>query len=355
MKRTIAVICMITLLSLILISSAIAATRMSSGNTVDSQLYCAVPVGISSQFNEQYSGNILDNNLYTVFSYTHWSSKATDDIPELSFSFNCNTISDIWIRNGDMSNRTEYFSNARAKQIDITVNTLNGTYIYSYLMDDRYDTTSENNDWNVGYQRCSLPFTVPDVYSIDLWIRSCFQGTKEKYNVSVSDILFTNSSRSSYTTSAPAINAGSVYVTLNQRLATRSGPSTNYDELGSYFSAGTEVKAISRAWDSRNDIWWVQVEFSYNGTMRRAYTGLKRLNMNVKRVPAEKIIYNGATVLHDSQTAWGPGENYAQHNNTVYAGTCGVIYSIERNYAQFEYNDGKLNHRVWIPITNLSY
>ena len=55
-----------------------------------------------------------------------------------------------------------------------------------------------------------------------------------------------------------------VNATLNSRLATRTGPSTTYDEPGSFFSAGHNVTVLSRAYDTRNNIWWVQVEFIYS-------------------------------------------------------------------------------------------
>lgn len=353
MKRILS-ICIVVLLTLLLISTAIAATRITSNNANTFLPFTVDPTGIFSQFSERYSGNVLDNNSRTVFSYTHWTSKAADDVPELSFSFNYNAISDIWIRNGNMTDRTAYYDNARAKEIDITISSLNGNYTYSYIMDDCYDISSKNSNWNTGYQKCSLPSTIYEVFSVDVWIRSCYPGSTDKYNLSVSDVLFSTPIQPTYTTN-PFNNDGNVYVTLNQRLSTRSGPSTNYDELGSYFSAGTELRAISKAWDSRNDIWWIQVEFAYNGTARRAYTGLKRLNMNAGSVPTENVMYSNAVVIQDCQTTWGPGESYAQHDDLVYSGTCGVIYCIDCNYAQFDFHDGNTNRRVWIPITNLNY
>ena len=142
---------------------------------------------------------------------------------------------------------------------------------------------------------------------------------------------------------------------LNQRLATRSGPSTKYDELGSYFSAGTKVKAISKAWDSVNEIWWIQVEFTYGGSARRAYTGLKRLNMSADQVPEEYPLSTNANITDDCRVYLGPGTNYTHRNDMITAGTCGTIYTIENGYAQFEYNDGSQYHRVWVPVQYICY
>ena len=82
-------------------------------------------------------------------------------------------------------------------------------------------------------------------------------------------------------------HAGGLRVPLKMRLATRTGPSTNYTELGSYFQEGDYVTAISRAYDDRNGIWWVQVEYSYRGEMYRAYTGHKRVSVNLYDLPQD--------------------------------------------------------------------
>ena len=145
-----------------------------------------------------------------------------------------------------------------------------------------------------------------------------------------------------------------VQVTLNQRLATRSGPGTEYDELGSYFKAGTRLTALSAGWDERNEIWWVQVEFNYGGEMRRAYTGLKRLDMNVNRVRTESPVC-GARVIHNATVYYGPGSNYTAHRNRIAAGTEGLVYWAENGYAQFEtydYSQGVLR-RFWISVNDL--
>ena len=44
----------------------------------------------------------------------------------------------------------------------------------------------------------------------------------------------------------------------------------------------TSVEVLSKSWDSRNDIWWVFVDFTYtNGTKYRVWTGLKRVDVDV--------------------------------------------------------------------------
>ena len=70
-------------------------------------------------------------------------------------------------------------------------------------------------------------------------------------------------------------NAG-IQVLTKERLATRSGPGTDYTELGSYFQQGTWVRALSAAYDSKNGIWWIQVELTYAGKLRSETAGDER-------------------------------------------------------------------------------
>ena len=350
-------ICLLLACSIALFTStSLAATRVSSEPKGSSYFTGIVtPTGSNTQYDQEYMYRLLDDNRETVFSYVHWTRNATDSIPELEYTFNYNTISDLWIRNGNMSSNSKYYENARIKDIDITIYSLNGTYDYSFLMDDYYDTTTVNDNWYAGYQRLSFPFAISNVYRIELWIKHCYPSTSGDYHLSISDIIFASSSESKPAFTPASAAQGNVNVQLNQRLATRSGPSTKYDELGSYFSAGTKVKAISKAWDSVNEIWWIQVEFTYGGSARRAYTGLKRLNMSADQVPEEYPLSTNANITDDCRVYLGPGTNYTHRNDMITAGTCGTIYTIENGYAQFEYNDGSQYHRVWVPVQYICY
>lgn len=153
---------------------------------------------------------------------------------------------------------------------------------------------------------------------------------------------------SAFSAQAASLISG-VEVQLKMKLATRTGPSTNYTELGTYFSEGDWLTAVSRAWDKRNSIWWVQVEFTYRGEKYRAYTGLKRLDMSLTAVP-EDVSRGWYTVSRDA-CAWnGPGEDYNMLSLTVPAGTYGEVWGEEYGYVQFEYydTDRSLYRRVWL-------
>ncbi|MBP3540746.1 MAG: hypothetical protein J6K72_02855 [Clostridia bacterium] len=68
-----------------------------------------------------------------------------------------------------------------------------------------------------------------------------------------------------------------VYGYTLQRLSTRSGPGTWYDDTGSYNQlANVWVEVRSRAWDSYNGIWWVEVHVGN----KWLWTGYNRFDSN---------------------------------------------------------------------------
>ncbi len=160
--------------------------------------------------------------------------------------------------------------------------------------------------------------------------------------------------------SLPALGAGTGFKAgLLMRLSTRSGPSTLYDEPGTFFSSNwssASVRVLSRAWDSRNDIWWVQVEFGAGNQKIRAYTGLKRVDVNINILPDETS--QGTAKMVRSATAyWGPGTDYAASKYDIPSGVSVTIYDIEAGYAQVEFSDNRISNplrRAWTPVENLS-
>ena len=143
---------------------------------------------------------------------------------------------------------------------------------------------------------------------------------------------------------------------LNSAVSTRSGPSTDFNELGTYFSKnwnGVSVKAFSKSF--ANNVWWVQIEFSYGGTLIRVYTGEKRFKGDAGSLPVEASI-GTANVNVAAQGYYGPGTNYKQAS-TVPAGTSVTIYDTENGYAQVEFKNRQpfFMNRVWIPISSLNW
>ena len=146
-----------------------------------------------------------------------------------------------------------------------------------------------------------------------------------------------------------------VFATLNRRLATRTGPGTQYDEPGSFLGAGYSVTVLSKAYDTSNGIWWVQVEFTDGGATYRAYTGVKRFDgLDLSRIPEEKII--GRCTIRNSMTGYyGPSYYYQPIGRSVPAGvSCdiyGYAYWDDADFIQIEFYDAGIGQyrRAWVP------
>ena len=153
------------------------------------------------------------------------------------------------------------------------------------------------------------------------------------------------------------VNYSSVRATSNRRIATRTGPGTEYDEPGSFYKAGTTVKILSKAYDTRNGIWWVQVELNYQGSLYWVYTGVKRFdNLDLSRIPEEKVI--GHCRTSTSLTGrYGPSDSAASIKAKVPAGvSCdiyGYVYGENSDYIQIQFYDSsrRCYRRAWVKDT----
>ena len=92
-----------------------------------------------------------------------------------------------------------------------------------------------------------------------------------------------------YTPSTPAQTE--LWGLTIDKLATRSGPSTTYQGMGTYSVKGQWIKVLSRAWDTRNGIWWVKCEIPYRNEIRVLWTGYKRFDSST--IPLESIPIEG--------------------------------------------------------------
>lgn len=142
-----------------------------------------------------------------------------------------------------------------------------------------------------------------------------------------------------------------IYGTLNQRMATRTGPSTDYPEPGTFLSKGKQVRIISVAFDA-NEVPWVQVEFTYGKKHIRAYTGLKRFDqVDVNDIPRE-FNYDFEAILNQDVTPlYGPGTEYSAYSFTLEAGSSVSVIDYENGYAMCDFyaQDDEEWNRVWIP------
>ena len=159
-----------------------------------------------------------------------------------------------------------------------------------------------------------------------------------------------------YSSTSNYTNYSYVLAILNSKLATRTGPGTQYDEPGTFLSSGSQVRVLSKAYDQRNQIWWVQVEFSSGGSLYRAYTGLKRFsNLIINSVPEEKVI--GTCTFSQSITGYyGPGYNYRAIAAKIPAGVSCTIYGYasagDSDFIQVEFYDQGRYRRAWVSDWN---
>jgi len=148
----------------------------------------------------------------------------------------------------------------------------------------------------------------------------------------------------------------------NQKLATRTGPSTTYDEPGTFLTSGARVKVLSKAYDGNNGIWWVQVDLTEKGVHIRAYTGVKRFSsLNLSAVPEERVI--GSCYVPSAAIGYyGPSSSYKRISRQIPSGvSCdiyGYAYSDEGDYIQIEFYDSSLGRlrRAWVlewDVSNL--
>ena len=73
----------------------------------------------------------------------------------------------------------------------------------------------------------------------------------------------------------PAL-AENIYGLAIMDISTRSGPSTSYQDTGTYKLKGQYLRILSRAYDDVNGIWWVQCVIPSSG--RALWTGYKRFD-----------------------------------------------------------------------------
>ena len=101
-----------------------------------------------------------------------------------------------------------------------------------------------------------------------------------------------------------------------------------------------------KSWDG--SIWWVLVDFNAGGARYRVWTGLKRVNVNIEKIP--EIYPKGqGTVDATSETYRGPGGQYAKANITIKSWQDVLAFGRENGYVEIEYELGNRVYRLWVP------
>ncbi len=142
-----------------------------------------------------------------------------------------------------------------------------------------------------------------------------------------------------------------VWGRLNQRLATRTGPSTAYDEPGTYFIKNWQDQTLLVISKAYTGVWWVQVEISTNQGKMRVYTGIKRIDgVDLNDLPEETVL----GVCHTDRDLigyYGPGTYYKAMSYSVPSYTNLDVIMQENGYllVDFPYPyRGHQRSRAWI-------
>ena len=133
---------------------------------------------------------------------------------------------------------------------------------------------------------------------------------------------------------------------LNQRMATRSGPGTQYTEELGTLSQDTDITLIETVTIGKTP--WGMVEFSRNGLKYRAYTGMKRINASGP-VTQGILDYYEVNLSQATAVYYGPGFDYAQRKGSVPAGTQLQVYGTENDFFLCDYKSCGEWVRAYFP------
>ena len=265
------------------------------------------------------------------------------------------SISDIWIRNGDQSSESAYRNHGFPTRVAVTLwrrthdgsNTVAAQYLYTLATDvPLYTYTAESR---LGYQCLPLPQVNDDIISVVINVNAWASGSYG--TVRISDVAICAPADDPIIPSpeVPEEDNSKLYAVLNQKIATRTGPSTQYTEPGTFLTKGDTVEVISLAYD-KNGVPWVQVDFTAYGGHRRAYTGLKRLEIGAEYIPEEDPLNYRASIRKEVTPRHGPGKSYMKHKDVVlYAGESATVISRENGWMMLEIaRPDQPLMRVWV-------
>lgn len=142
----------------------------------------------------------------------------------------------------------------------------------------------------------------------------------------------------------------------NQKIATRSGPSTAYDEIRTFnVPVGTPVNVLRI--QETNGTPWVEIEFLYEGQWVRVWTGKKRIDKAATGGLQGDYEATGVGVIESNTSGlYGPGSEYRTLYTNVAAGTTVEIMDEENGWylVQYRASNGKTIMRTWVPRVTVS-
>ena len=282
--------------------------------------------------------------------------------------FEPETVDEVWFKNGfwgvNDKGKDQWVLNARLKEVKIEFLYDGGSGYQDPV------TATLKDESRTGWQRVSTGHH-ERVRQVRVAVISVYKGSSFPNDGCLSEVMPVQIAPAESAMPAGATQAEVVYESrpditgcgLKMKLATRSGPGTQYAEPGTFFGSNWEkqtVKVMKKSYDG--SVWWVKVDFQ-NGIKNwyRVWSGVKRVDVDLNPLKEERDICQ-CDIEPTNDTWYGPGGKYARSNVVINRPACGEIYQFENGYVDVKYwyeddwADGE--HRIWLPervVHNLYY
>ena len=275
------------------------------------------------------------------------------------------TVDEIWIKNGFWGHNTEgleqYSINSRPKDIRIE-------FLYSGESSFRDGFTCQLKDEAfTDWQRISLNAHHERVTAVKIWVQSKYNASKKKFihDICLSEVMLVKYGPASGAKPAAGSKAETLYETrpdisgakLLEKIATRQGPGTQYAETHTYFGDNWQsqrLPVLKKHFNKQNGVWWVQLEFTYNGVPRRLWTGAKRVDVDLDKVKEDKK--RGLVHVEPTKAYAGPGIKYYEQGEVLFFEDEIEWYDRESGFVEIDYYDvnREIQRRVWVPESAVS-
>jgi len=304
--------------------------------------------------------NAADGDESTCWQFsTKGKTKLSKTWLDLDFG-SSQTIHAIWFKNGfwayGSTGKDQYPINARPKQIIVE-------FLYKDAKDyaDPIEITLEDDKQREDWQRFDLGKHTK-VQHVRIRVITVYKGSQFPNDVCLSEVMMVRNAKAETAMEPQATKEPTVYVAqkvpssanLLMKLATRSGPGTEYEEPGTFFSGNWQdqtVRVTKKFWDG--SIWWVEVDFAWKNQRYRVWTGAKRVDVDldlVKTTDAKKSAGKYA-YLYETDTWRGPGTNYAKGKPLQNEQGDVKVRNYENGFYEVDFFDEmmKIQRRCWVP------
>ena len=268
------------------------------------------------------------------------------------------TVDEIWFKNGfwayNTKGKDQYTINSRPKAVRVS-------FLYSGETDYRDEKElTLKDEFFKGWQQFSLG-RHEHVTAVKVAVVSIYKGSKYKNDVCLSEAMLVQNAPAGNAKPAQGEQEARVYqsrpdvtgVGLTMKLATRTGPGTEYEEPGTFFKDNWQKQTVlvtGKAWDG--SMWWAQVDFQNGKKAKyRAWTGLKRLDITEAELEQVKEVKKQGTLHVDATKAYcGPGTSYAKLGDVLFFEDEIDFYGWENGFVEIDYYDvnREIQRRVWV-------